>query len=193
MNKNRLISFSDNVISIIMTIMVLEMHLPHGAALSDLAPLVPTFISYVVSFIFIGIYWNNHHHMMHAVDKISGGVLWANLFLLFWLSLIPFITGWMGENNFAPVPVVLYGVVLLMAALAYYFLEKKLIRDPAENKTLAYATGSRHKEKLSLLLYVIALPLAFVHPYISLAIYLVVAGIWLVPDRRIERKLQSKS
>jgi len=193
MNKNRLISFSDNVISIIMTIMVLELRLPHGAALSDLVPLVPTFISYVVSFIFIGIYWNNHHHMMQAVDKINGGVLWANLFLLFWLSLIPFITGWMGENNFAAIPVVLYGVVLLMAALAYYILEKNLIHDPTENKTLAHATGDRRKEKISLLLYVVALPLAFVHPYISLVIYLVVAGLWLVPDRRIERKLQSKS
>jgi uncharacterized membrane protein len=192
MTKDRLLAFSDGVIAIIITIMVLEMHAPHEATWKALLPLLPIFMSYVLSFIFVGIYWNNHHHMLHAVHRVNGGILWANLFLLFWLSLVPFVTAWMGQNNFAPVPVVLYGLVLIMAAVAYYILEKQLLNHHGVDSVLSRATGMRIKEKASIILYAAALPLAFVHSSISLVIYGIVAVLWLVPDRRIEKTLHAE-
>ena len=190
MTKGRLEAFSDGVIAILITIMVLELHVPHGADLAALEPLLPVFSSYVLSFVFVGIYWNNHHHMLHAVEHVDGKVLWANLHLLFWLSLVPFVTGWMGENDFAPLPTAVYGVVLLCAAIAYTILQTTLVGLHGHNTKLATAVGSDRKGKLSILLYVAAIPLAFVQQWVSYGLYVIVALIWLVPDPRIESKLR---
>jgi uncharacterized membrane protein len=189
MGKNRLEAFSDGVIAIIITIMVLELKVPHGAELAALLPLWPIFLSYVLSFIYIGIYWNNHHHMLHAVRGISGGVLWANLNLLFWLSLIPFVTGWMGENHFQTVPVAAYGLVLFMCAIAYMVLEQRLIAHPDKNVALAQAIGADRKAKISVLLYLAGIGLSFIWSWLGFAVYIGVAIIWLVPDRRIEERV----
>ncbi len=189
MGKTRLEAFSDGVIAIIITIMVLEMKATHGAELSALVPLLPVFMSYVLSFTYVGIYWNNHHHMLHAVQSVNGAALWANLHLLFWLSLVPFVTGWMGENHFAPLPVALYGGVLLMAAIAYFILAQVLIHLHGRNTTLAVALGSDFKGKASIVFYMLAIPLAFVSQWLALAIYALVAALWFIPDRRIETTL----
>ena len=189
MGKNRLEAFSDGVIAIIITIMVLEMKTPHGTDVGALKPLLPVFVSYVLSYIYIGIYWNNHHHMLHAAEKVSGSTLLANLHLLFWLSLFPFVTGWMGENHFAPIPTALYGVVLLMAAVSYMILQATIIAGHGKDSLLARAIGRDRKGKFSVLLYFLALPLASVDEHISTSIYVLVALIWLIPDRRIERLL----
>lgn len=189
MGKNRFEAFSDGVIAIIITIMVLEMKVPHGDSLAALAPLLPVFLSYVLSFIYLGIYWNNHHHMIHAIHTVDGSILWANLHLLFWLSLVPFVTGWMGENHFAALPTALYGVVLLMAAVAYYILELRIIALQGEHSLLKKAIGKDWKGKLSPLLYITAILLAFRWEAVAQLIYASVACLWLVPDRRIERVL----
>ncbi len=189
MEKNRLEAFSDGVLAIIITIMVLELKVPHATELAELKPLLPVFLSYVLSFIYVGIYWNNHHHMFHSTRHVTGGILWANLHLLFWLSLFPFTTGWMGENHFAPTPTALYGLVLLMAAIAYYILQRTIIRQQGPNSLLAKAVGKDRKGKLSPVCYLAAIPLAFVSPWIAGGLYMFVAIIWLVPDRRIERVL----
>ena len=187
MGKERLAAFSDGVIAIIITIMVLEMKVPHGDAPRDLLPIVPVFLSYVLSFVYVGIYWNNHHHMLHACSKVTGGILWANLHLLFWLSLFPFATGWMGENHFTPVPTALYGAVLLMAALAYYVLQQAIIRVQGPESILKRAVGGDWKGKLSPAFYVIAIVAALLGaPLIAELILIAVAVIWLIPDRRIE-------
>lgn len=186
MSKTRLEAFSDGVIAILITIMVLELKVPHGTDWAALRPLLPVLLTYVLSFVFLGIYWNNHHHMLHAAERITGKVLWPNLHLLFWLSLVPFVTGWMGENHFAPMPTAVYGVVLLMAALAFTILQRVLSAQQAAGSRLAAALGSDAKGKLSLAMYVAAIPLAFVNHWISIALYVAVALIWLVPDRRIE-------
>jgi TMEM175 potassium channel family protein len=191
MSKNRLEAFSDGVFAIIITIMVLELKVPHSAQLTALFALWPIFLSYVLSFVFLGIYWNNHHHMLHAVGRVTGRSLWANLHLLFWLSLAPFVTGWMGENHFATLPVALYGVILLCAACAYWGLQRSLIKSGGPDCQLAGAVGNRWKENLSPALYAAAIGLAFVHPLISCALYVVVAVIWLMPDPRIERIISS--
>jgi len=185
--KGRLEAFSDGVIAIIITIMVLELKVPHGARLDVLRPLIPVFISYVLSFVFIGIYWNNHHHMLHAAGKVNGRILWANLHLLFWLSLIPFVTGWMGENHFAALPVALYGAVLLMAGVAYFVLARALATHHGKDSKLAMALGKDTKGRASVAIYAAAVPLSFVNPWIAFALYVVVAIIWFIPDRRIER------
>jgi uncharacterized membrane protein len=187
MSKGRLEAFSDGVIAVIITIMVLELQAPHGSSLADLKPKIPAFLSYVLSFIFIGIYWNNHHHLLHAINRVNGRVLWANLHLLFWLSLIPFATDWMGVNEWATVPVAVYGCLLFMAATAFTILAYELIALEGKHSTLARALGRDYKGKTSLLLYALAIPLAYVNPRISTAIYVLVAFIWLIPDRRIER------
>ena len=187
MPKGRLEAFSDGVIAIIITIMVLELKVPHGTSLEDLAPLWPVFLSYVLSFIYIGIYWNNHHHMLHAVKHVSGAVLWSNSHLLFWLSLTPFTTAWMGENHFAQIPVAVYGVGLLMNAIAYSILVRTLIRSHGHDSEFAARVGSDMKGWVSLALYVSAVGLSFVSSTLSLALYFAVAAIWLVPDRRFER------
>jgi len=192
MGKNRLEAFSDGVIAIIITIMVLEMKVPHGTDIALLLPLVPVLLSYVLSFMYLGIYWNNHHHMLHAVHTVTGSVLWANLHLLFWLSLIPFTTGWMGENHFATLPAALYGFVLLMAAIAYWLLQQRIIVAQGEGSLLKRAIGQDWKGKLSPVLYVSAIVLAFVSSWLAVAIYAFVALIWLAPDRRIERILTAK-
>jgi uncharacterized membrane protein len=189
MGKSRLEAFSDGVIAVIITIMVLEMKVPHGGSVQALAPLIPVFLSYVLSFIYVGIYWNNHHHMLHACSRVTGPMLWANLHLLFWLSLIPFTTGWMGENHFAPVPSALYGFVLLMAAIAYWILQQLIIALHGPDSVLKKAVGGDWKGKASPILYAIAIPLAFVSRWVSLGIYIFVALIWLVPDKRIEKTL----
>ena len=189
MGKNRMEAFSDGVIAVLITIMVLEMKVPHGESLAALAPVLPVLLSYVLSFVYIGIYWNNHHHMLHAVHQISGPILWANLHLLFWLSLVPFTTGWMGENHFAPLPTALYGAVLLMAAIAYWLLQRLIIASQGPDSLLRRAVGSDWKGKLSPLAYLAAIPLAFWEGRLSLALYVLVAAIWFVPDRRIERAL----
>jgi uncharacterized membrane protein len=189
MGKNRLEAFSDGVIAIIITIMVLELKVPHSADFHALLPLWPVFMSYVLSFIYIGIYWNNHHHLMHLVHEISGGVLWANLHLLFWLSLIPFVTAWMGENHFAGVPVAAYGFVLFMCAIAYSTLVRSLIRHHAENRELAEAIGSDRKGRLSMVLYLLGIGLAFVNAWLGFVVYIGVALLWLIPDRRIEDRV----
>jgi uncharacterized membrane protein len=186
MTKTRLEAFSDGVIAILITIMVLELKVPHGAAWSDLHELLPTFLAYVLSFVNLGIYWNNHHHLLHTVDRVSGGIMWANLHLLFWLSLVPFFTGWMGENHNAPLPTALMGADLLLAAIAFYILVRTIIRVHGPQSKLATAIGNDWKGKISPLGYAIAIPLAFVHVWISDALYIAVALIWLVPDRRIE-------
>jgi uncharacterized membrane protein len=190
MGKGRLEAFSDGVIAIIITIMVLEMKVPHGGNFADLQPLLPVFLSYVLSFIYVGIYWNNHHHMLHASTKVSGRVLWANLYLLFWLSLFPFATGWMGENHFAALPTALYGGVLLMAAIAYVVLQQAIIAAEGDSSTLRRAVGGDWKGKLSPVLYVAGILLTFWSPWLAQALYVTVALIWLVPDRRIEHVLQ---
>ncbi|MBK7394518.1 MAG: DUF1211 domain-containing protein [Chloracidobacterium sp.] len=190
MNKTRLEAFSDAVIAIIMTIMVLELKIPHGDDLDALKPLIPVFLAYVLSFIYLGIYWNNHHHMLQATRKVNGKVLWSNMLLLFWLSMVPFATGWMGENHFAPLPTALYGVVLLLCAISYTLLQNKLTKhSDGENALLAEAIGSDLKGKISMIIYIAAIPLAFVQQNISHAIYVIVALIWLVPDKRIESKI----
>jgi uncharacterized membrane protein len=183
----RVEAFSDGVLAIIITIMVLEMKVPHGRDLAALGPLWPVFLSYVLSFVYLGIYWNNHHHLMRAASRVSGGVLWANLHLLFWLSLVPFVTGWMGENRFAPVPTALYGGVLLLAAVAYTLLQRIILAHEPRGSALRAAIGRDVKGKLSLAVYAAAVPLAFVHPAISGALYVAVAVLWLIPDARIER------
>jgi uncharacterized membrane protein len=193
MGKNRLEAFSDGVLAIIITIMVLELKVPHGARLAALKPLLPVFLSYVLSFIYLGIYWNNHHHMLHTVTHVSGGILWANLHLLFWLSLFPITTGWMGENHFAPIPTAIYGFVLLMAAIAYFILQYAIIAKQGPQSILAAAIGRDWKGKLSAVFYIAAIPLAFVSPWISSSIYAFVALIWLIPDRRIEHILSESS
>ena len=190
MGKNRLEAFSDGVIAIIITIMVLEMKVPHGDHLDALQKLIPVFISYVLSFVFVAIYWNNHHHLLHAVKHVNGPTLWANMHLLFWLSLIPFVTGWMGENHFRPVPVALYGVALLMCGVAYSILVKALLKSHGADSTLAKAIGSDFKGKASLAAYACAVPLAFVHEWIALGLYIAVAVLWFVPDKRIESVLK---
>jgi uncharacterized membrane protein len=190
MGRDRLTAFSDGVIAIIITIMVLELKVPHGADWSALASLVPVFLSYVLSFVYVAIYWNNHHHLFHTVTRVDGLILWANMHLLFWLSLTPFATGWMGENNFAPLPTAVYGVALLMPALAYYLLQKAITRTHGMASTLARALGSDIKGKISLLFYIGAILLALVSPWISVALYTLVALIWLIPDRRIEHALR---
>lgn len=187
MNSTRLEAFSDGVIAIIITIMVLELHVPQAADWVSLHPLWPVFLSYVLSFVYLGIYWNNHHHMLHVTDKVNGAVLWANLHLLFWLSLIPFTTAWMGENHFAPVPTAVYGVVLLLAAIAYYVLQSTIIHGQGPKSVLATAIGRDLKGKLSPIFYLVAIPAAFVHGAIAGALYVAVALMWLLPDRRIER------
>ncbi|GJM34528.1 MAG: hypothetical protein DHS20C18_35290 [Saprospiraceae bacterium] len=192
MNTGRLEAFSDGVLAIIITIMVLEMKVPHGSEMKDLAPLFPVFLSYILSFIYLGIYWNNHHHMMVTTKKVSGGILWANLHLLFWLSLIPFVTGWIGENHFAALPMAFYGVVLLMAAIAYFILQQLILRQQGENSLLAKAIGKDLKGKISPVLYIIAIPMAFVNVWISGGLYVLVALMWLIPDKRIERTLSEE-
>jgi len=189
MGKGRVEAFSDGVLAIIITIMVLELRVPHGTDLASLRPLVPVFLSYVLSFVYLGIYWNNHHHMLHATQRVGGAILWANLHLLFWLSLIPFVTAWMGENHFAPAPTALYGVVLLMAAIAYWILQRAIMARQGRESLLAVAVGSDLKGKLSPVLYAIAIPAAFVQQWIAGGLYVLVALMWLVPDRRIERAL----
>lgn len=189
MSKGRLEAFSDAVIAIIITIMVLELNVPHEASLSALAPLVPVFLSYGLSFVFLGIYWNNHHHLLQAIRHVDGRVLWANLHLLFWLSLIPFVTSWVGENHVAAWPVALYGVVLLFAAVAYFILTRALIALHGRDSALATALGRDFKGKISVLLYLVAIPLAFVSSWLAMAVYVLVAVMWLVPDRRIEKTL----
>ena len=189
MNKGRLEAFSDGVIAIIITIMVLELKVPHGEQLSALRPLLPTFLSYVLSFVYVGIYWNNHHHMLHATSRVTGSMLWANLHLLFWLSLFPFVTGWMGENHFASAPSAVYGVVLFMAGTAYWILQQTIIRHEGAGSVLKKAIGKDWKGKLSPTLYMLAIITTRWNAWIAQIIYVVVALIWLVPDRRIEHAL----
>jgi len=190
MKKARLEAFSDGVLAIIITIMVLEIKVPHGQAFSDLKALIPIFISYVLSFIYLGIYWNNHHHMIATVHLVSGDVLWANLHLLFWLSLIPFATGWVGENHFAAAPMALYGFVLLMAAIAYYMLQSRIIKNEGKDSLLAKAIGKDLKGKLSPFLYITAIAISWLNPIASGVIYIIAALIWLIPDRRIENRIR---
>ena len=192
MTKGRLEAFSDGVIAIIITIMVLEMKVPHGTELSALAPVLPVFLTYVLSFIYVGIYWSNHHHMFHCVTRVDGAVLWANLHLLFWLSLIPFVTGWMGENHFETKPVAAYGVVLLCAGLAYTLLTRALLRIHDKDSLFARGLGRDTKGYLSLALYLVAIALAFVQPWISCALYVAVACLWIVPDRRFEKLIAER-
>ncbi|OGU34755.1 MAG: hypothetical protein A2068_05350 [Ignavibacteria bacterium GWB2_35_6b] len=187
MQKNRLEAFSDGVIAIIITIMVLELKVPHGEGIEALIPLYPVFLSYVLSFVYLGIYWNNHHHMIHTCKKVTGPILWANLHLLFWLSLVPFVTGWMGENHFAPAAAAVYGVIMLMAAIAYFILQQLIIKAQGENSILKKAVGGDWKGKLSPILYASAIIIAFWVEWISIGLYIFVALIWLVPDKRIER------
>jgi uncharacterized membrane protein len=188
-SKGRLEAFSDGVLAIIITIMVLELKVPHGATLADLSPLFPVFLSYVLSFVYVGIYWNNHHHMLHAASKVTGGVLWANMHLLFWLSLVPFVTAWMGENHFEATPVALYGVVLFMAGCAYYILARALALHHGKDSKLARALGTDFKGKISVAIYAVAIVLAFWSPALTGLLYLAVALMWLVPDRRMEKVL----
>ena len=191
MGKGRLEAFSDGVIAVIITIMVLEMKVPHGDTLESLRPLAPVFLSYILSFVYIGIYWNNHHHLLHAIKRVSAGILWANLHLLFWLSLLPFTTGWMGENHFATWPVALYGANLLAAAIAYTILVIAIIKTHGKESDIAKAIGSDFKGEVSLAAYVVAVAMAFYYPWISGALYIAVALMWFVPDRRIERMLKN--
>jgi uncharacterized membrane protein len=189
MGKNRLEAFSDGVLAIIITIMVLEMKVPHGDNLETLKPLVPVFMSYVLSFVYIGIYWNNHHHLLHTTTRVTGGILWANLHLLFWLSLFPFVTGWMGENHFAAVPSALYGGVLLAAAIAYWILQQTIISSQGNDSQLKAAIGSDWKGKLSPVMYMLGIVSTLLWSWVAQALYVAVALLWLVPDRRIERTL----
>jgi uncharacterized membrane protein len=187
MTKHRLEAFSDGVIAILITIMVLGLTIPHGAQLGDLWGLRYVFISYALSFVYLAIYWNNHHHMLYVVDRVTGGILWANMHLLFWLSLVPFATGWMGENHFAKTPTAVYGVVLLMAGVAYFILETTIVHSQGEESLLAKAVGGEFKGKASIVLYAVAIPMAHWEPWVAYGIYAAVALMWLVPDRRIER------
>jgi uncharacterized membrane protein len=189
MKKGRLEAFSDGVIAIIITIMVLELKIPHAADLKSLSPLIPVFLSYILSFVYLGIYWNNHHHLFQAVRHVNGKVLWANLHLLFWLSLIPFVTGWTGENHFAPLPVAFYGVVLLFSGIAYFILSCLLISSHGKDSTLAIAIGNDLKGKVSVFIYALAVFLAFVSSWLAFVMYVLVAIMWLIPDRRIEKAL----
>ncbi|MEO5934973.1 MAG: TMEM175 family protein [Duganella sp.] len=191
MGKGRLEAFSDGVIAIIITIMVLELKVPHGADWAALQPLVPVFLSYVLSFVYVGIYWNNHHHMLHASTVVDGAVLWANLHLMFWLSLVPFATGWMGENHFAPLPVALYGAMLFMSSVAYFILERTLIARNPKDRILAQAVGKDRKGIASMVLYFLAVPLAFVAVWVSFTLLVLVAILWFLPDRRIEAAMRS--
>jgi uncharacterized membrane protein len=191
--KGRIEAFSDGVIAIIITIMVLEMKVPHGDSIESLKPLVPVFMSYVLSFIYVGIYWNNHHHMMQVVKSVNGTILWANLHLLFWLSLIPFVTGWMGENHFTKWPVACYGFVLAMNGAAYTILGKALIRHHGENSLIAAALGNDLKAKISVVVYAVAIGVAWINPIASFVLYVVVAAVWFIPDKRIENKVKYES
>ena len=191
MDKNRLEAFSDGVLAIIITIMVLELKVPHGSDFAALRPIVPVFLSYVLSFIYLGIYWNNHHHLIKAARRVNGGILWANLHLLFWLSLFPFVTGWMGENHFAPLPSAMYGAVLLLAAIAYYILQTLIVAEAGgAESSLAVAIGKDWKGKLSPLLYLLGVATSFFAPKLAGGIYILVALMWLVPDRRLEKALK---
>lgn len=189
MSKTRLEAFSDGVIAIIITIMVLELKVPHGTELSALKPLIPVFLSYVLSFVYVGIYWSNHHHMLHAAQHCNGRILWANLHLLFWLSLVPFVTGWMGENHFEAMPVALYGVVLFMAGVSYIILAYTLVALHGKDSPLGIALGRDYKGKSSMILHAIAIPLAFLNRWIACAVYVFVAAMWFIPDRRIEKTI----
>ena len=190
MQKNRLEAFSDGVIAIIITIMVLELKVPQGTDLAALAPLFPVFLSYVLSFVYVGIYWNNHHHLLHATQKVNGPILWANLHLLFWQSLIPFVTGWMGQNHFAALPTALYGFILFMSALAYLILQTAIIAKQGRDSLLSGAVGRDRKGKISLVCYLIGIALSFVNQILADALYVLVAAMWLIPDRRIETMLE---
>ena len=192
MKTARLEAFSDGVLAIIITIMVLELKVPHAVELSALKPMLPVLSSYVLSFIYLGIYWNNHHHLFQATEEVSGGILWANLHLLFWLSLFPFTTAWVGENHLAPIPTAIYGFVLLMAAIAYYILQRTIIAKEGRESLLAHAVGGERKGKLSLVLYLVAIPLAFVSVWIAAGLYVFVALLWLIPDPRIEREIEKR-
>jgi uncharacterized membrane protein len=189
MSKGRMEAFSDGVFAVIITIMVLEMKSPHGTSLEALLPLIPVFFSYILSFIYVGIYWTNHHHLLQAVQHVAGSVLWANLHLLFWLSLIPFATAWMGENPLAPWPVALYGAVLLFASIAYFILTKRLIAHQGEGSVLAKSIGADRKGRVSMVVYIVAIPLAFLRPLLACLCYALVAVMWLIPDRRIEKAI----
>lgn len=191
MGKGRLEAFSDGVLAIIITIMVLEIKVPHGDNPEDLKPLLPIFISYILSFIYIGIYWNNHHHLMHAVTKVSGSVLWSNIHLLFWLSLVPFATAWMGENHFSKWPVILYGFILMMAGVSYYILAHCLTGIHGKDSLLAKAIGNDRKGIASIILYITDIGCSFINPWIGFSIYVIVAAIWFIPDRRIEKKIEN--
>ena len=193
MNKGRLEAFSDGVLAIVITIMVLELHVPEGDDWAALSGLVPTFLSYVLSFIFLGIYWNNHHHLWQVAKQVNGPILWANLHLLFWLSLVPFVTGWMGENNFAALPVALYGAILWMSGLAYYILTRSMVALHGRDSLIDTALRNKVKERASLVAYALAIALAFVNPVFSLALYVFVAFMWLIPDRRIETTMRGLS
>ncbi|RYU86494.1 DUF1211 domain-containing protein [Mucilaginibacter terrigena] len=193
MGKGRLEAFSDGVLAIIITIMVLELKVPHDAGWGALEHLAPVFLSYVLSFVYVGIYWNNHHHMMHAAKSVNGAILWANLFLLFWLSLVPFVTAWMGENHFSQVPVVCYGLVLIMSSISYGILMHCLVKHHGENSVLARAIGTDTKGKISTGIYAAAIVVSFIHSWIAFGMYFIVALIWLIPDRRIERKLADEN
>ena len=193
MSKVRLEAFSDGVVAILITILVLELKIPHGSEWSALRPLLPVFLTYVLSFIYLAIYWNNHHHMLQATERINGKILWANTHLLFWLSLVPFVTGWMGENHFAPIPTAAYGMVLLAAAIAYTILLNCILAEQRPDSPLAIAVGKDRKGKISVLLYAVAIPLAFVNQWIADLLYVTVALIWLVPDRRIEERVKAKA
>jgi uncharacterized membrane protein len=192
MQTSRLEAFSDGVLAIIITIMVLELKVPHAVELSALRPVLPVLSSYVLSFIYLGIYWNNHHHLFQATEEVSGGILWANLHLLFWLSLFPFTTAWMGENHLAPIPTAIYGFVLLMAAIAYYILQRTIIAKEGRESLLAHAVGVDWKARLSLVLYLAAIPLAFVSSWIAAGLYVFAALLWLIPDPRIEREIEKR-
>ncbi len=189
MTKNRLEAFSDGVFAIIITIMVLEIKVPHDATWEAMKHLYPVFFSYVLSFIYVGIYWNNHHHLLHATEKVNGLVLWANLHLLFWLSLVPFVTGWMGENHFAKLPMAAYGLVLCMAGMAYYLLSRALVRHHGKSSKLALAVGKDRKGLISLVVYLVAMPISFWFEWVSFSLYIAVAIMWFIPDRRIEKHL----
>jgi len=192
MGKSRLEAFSDGVLAIIITIMVLELKVPHGAALPDLLPVLPVFLSYLVSFVYVGIYWNNHHHLLHTAQRITGGVLWANLHLLFWLSLVPFVTGWAGENHFAAAPTALYGVVLFMCGIGYWVLAQAIMRADGAQSVLRKAVGKDPKAVASLVAYTLAVGVAYFQPWIAVALYVGVALMWLIPDRRIERVVNAE-
>ena len=189
MEKDRLGAFSDGVIAIIITIMVLEFRVPHGTEWIDLQPLLPIFLAYVLSFLYLAIYWNNHHHLMHATDHVDGKVLWANMHLLFWLSMVPFVTAWMAENSFAKIPTALYGIILVMSAIAYFILVRAILAHHDANQALRDVIGKDVKGKLSIVIYAVAIPLALFQAWMGIALYLVVTLVWLIPDRRIEKKI----